>query len=427
LLLNLEDRFMVFCRLFLITVASLALAGCLATSFAVKTTSGCGIGLSEKWAAEQLSEVTWSGACEGGAHGFGQLLMKHKNGGTSTYDGVMKNGVISGQGVYRRPDGFRKEGLFDNFLFYNGKIYNPHGLLLFDGAILTGVPDPTGKMLRWEDMRYGEGTFYLTDGVTVIKNARGDGSAGMFTGLSMINPATGAGLAWGQVERRGEVIAYFVEGRRYRSADDFHPAMLAAITARGAAMLAQAGIATAPSARMPQSPGSPATSRVPSAPGNRGPSFDVRILDQGRYDDRAESCLDFVTKGDQMVFRNRCTDSEVVLLVLHCADAMESGGPRLNAVFNVNHTFVANYRLRHSQEQGVVNLRSATGGLTDVKVRYFAFKYRYGDKIDTKKSWYWVPGQHARASEKVHQSFSQGSPRPLCKNVSLDAAWESAR
>lgn len=418
---------MVVCRLFLITVASLGLAGCLATttSFAVKSTSGCGLRLSESWVKEHITDITWSGRCEGGAEGVGQLVMKHKDGRTTTYDGAMQKGVISGQGVYRSPSGFRREGLFGNFDLLFGKVYNAQGFLLFDGGILSGVPDPTGKMLRFEDMRYGDGTFYLPDGVTVIKNARGDGAAGMFTGVSMIDPATGAGLAWGQVERRGEVIAYFVEGRRYRSADDFHPAMLAAITARGAAMLAQARTATAPSARMPQSPASPATSRVPSAPGNRGPSVDIRILEQGRYDDRAESCLDFVTKGDQMVFRNRCTDSEVVLLVLHCADAMESRGPTLNAVFNVGHTFVANSRLRHSQEQGVVNLRNANGSVTDVKVRYIAFKYRYGEKLD-KKNWYLVAGQHARASEKVHRSFD-GSPRPLCKNVSLDAAWESAK
>jgi len=179
------------------------------------TTEGCGITQWRKeWVQNNVESMSWMGPCKNGlAQGSGTLVLKRKNGKQVHYVGWMYGGDIYGDGTYTSETGWKYVGNFQNAKLKQGRVYIASGRLLFEGSMANDV-QYNGKNLTYDDWRYHTGKLYYADG-SYIDDARFTGSAGVYEGISSVDPQTGKGIVYGKYVKDGEVVNRYVEGRRY--------------------------------------------------------------------------------------------------------------------------------------------------------------------------------------------------------------------
>lgn len=161
----------------LAAVAALAAASEGAASEWIADDKGCKV-LNPRPAPNET--VAWSGACRDGfADGKGQLRWVVNGQPSSTYDGEMKAGRHSGQGVLTTARGLRYEGGFlDGAYAGQGSLTYPSGST-YRGEFVAGRGEGACT-LTWPDgTRYdGECKAGRPDGAAQIQFANGDRYAG---------------------------------------------------------------------------------------------------------------------------------------------------------------------------------------------------------------------------------------------------------
>ncbi len=179
------------------------------------TTEGCGITQWQKeWVQNNVESMSWTGPCrDGRAEGKGTHIVKLKNGEQAKYVGWMIGGSIYGDGTYTSANGWKYVGTFRNAKLEQGRVYTASGRLLFEGSMANDV-QYNGKNLTYNDWRYHTGKLYYPDG-SYLDDALFTGAAGVYEGISSVDPQTGKGIVYGKYVKDGEVVNRYVEGRRY--------------------------------------------------------------------------------------------------------------------------------------------------------------------------------------------------------------------
>lgn len=206
------------CRgLAVVTLLTLtACAGLPAATFS--TTSGCGLAQwTEGWARENISSVTWDGACKDGlTQGDGTLVATIKSGSAMRFTGQMSNGKLK-EGNFLRSDGWTLSGKFVDGFFYKGTIRRPDGGQFYEGTMILYQKQPGGGFIGYSDQRFDQGKLYLSDG-SYVEDGRWDGSLGQYV-LTLDAIRAARGVIWGKYYEANGVLQYqVVGGRRY--ADD---------------------------------------------------------------------------------------------------------------------------------------------------------------------------------------------------------------
>ncbi|MGV3628497.1 MAG: hypothetical protein ACO1PN_12525 [Betaproteobacteria bacterium] len=187
------------------------------------TTSGCGLAQwAEAWARENISSVTWDGACRDGlTQGNGTLVANMKSGNAMRFTGVMSNGKVK-EGTYLRNDGWTQSGEFVDGFFYKGTILRPGGGAFYEGTMIMYQKQPGGGFIGYSDQRFDQGKLYLSDG-SYVEDGRWDGSVGLYA-LTLEAMRAARGVIWGKYYDANGVLQYrVVGGRRY--ADDTNYAL----------------------------------------------------------------------------------------------------------------------------------------------------------------------------------------------------------
>jgi len=167
--------------------------------------------------------VDWSGACpEGLAEGKGQLRRMDNGRPASTYDGEMKAGRYSGQGVLTTARGVRYEGGFVDGLYAGrGTLSHPSGAT-YQGEFLAGSSEGACEITWRNGNRYeGDCKTGRMEGKGQIQFAGGD----RYVGAMRANQAWGQGrYSWARGDSyEGAFIAGQPAGEgEYRFADGSH-------------------------------------------------------------------------------------------------------------------------------------------------------------------------------------------------------------